>query len=457
VSLRTIRVILFKELLDVARDRRALAFMVLLPIAIVPALVGGMGKLMAFGKRKLLEEPSKVAVMGAEHAPKVDRLLRSFESLASLALAPDEFTLASMEQALASGGGEPGAARPQGAGPDPAAIGKVLGEDIDLAKVSLLKVVDPPPLDRNGARAAVEKRDLDLVVVIPEGFAAALEGEGTASLTMVYDSSFDRSRTAFRKARDILATFERGVVLRRLPKRGLEKGFLDPVRVVEATVASKEQEGRAALALILPYLLILMCFSGAVYPAIDLGAGEKERGTLETLLVSPAGRAEIVVGKLLVIFATSLLAAALNIGSLAITLESGAFADLGKTLPFSVDPVAAGVALLLMLPVAAIFASVLLAVSIFAKSFKEAQAYFAPFNIALILPAFVSAIPGVELNRALALVPIVNVSLAIKEALAGTYKWDALALIVLSTAALAALSVAFCARWFRREDVLFRS
>ena len=108
-------------------------------------------------------------------------------------------------------------------------------------------------------------------------------------------------------------------------------------------------------------------------------------------------------------------------------------------------------------PLAAIFASVLLSVSIFAKSFKEAQAYFVPFNFVIIVPAFFSMIPGVELNLRLALIPVVNVSLAIKETLTGVYKWDCLAVIVLSTCALAAACVAFSAHWFKREEVLFRS
>jgi len=442
VNLRTILVVLRKELIDVARDRRALAFMVLLPIAIVPVLMGGMGKAMELGQRRLLEDASKVAIVGAERSPKIDRLLRSFESAVAVMGAPEEYTLASMERSLSAA--------------DVADAKKATG-GMDLTRLSLWKVVDAPIPDREAAVKAVERREVDVVVIIPEGFDEALAGDGTASLTAVYDSAYDRSRNAWRKVRSSLDAFERGALLKRLARRDLEKAYLEPLRIVESTVASKEQEGRAAVSLILPYLLILMCFSGAMYPAIDLGAGEKERGTLETLLVSPAGRAEIVVGKLCVIFATSILAAALNIASLAFSLQSGIFPDMGKQIQLSVDPVAAGVALLLMLPVAAIFASVLLAISIFAKSFKEAQAYFAPFNILIILPAFVSAIPGLELNWKLALVPIVNVSLAIKEALSGTYRWPELCLIVLSTIALASASVAFCARWFRREEVLFRS
>ncbi len=395
MSPRTIWIIFKKELLDISRDRRALAFMIVLPIAVVPLLMLGMGKLVALGKQKLLEEPSRVAILGREHSPKIAATIESMQDVASFLKAPPELIAGLMEDA-----------RP-------------VRDDVDPRKMRVFKVV--PASDRDGTRKAIKDKELEAAIVIPEGFDAGLAAERPVELVIEYDSSYDKSRTAHAKIVELLRALERGIVLERLPKHDVDKALLDPIKVVFASVASKEQEGRAIAALILPYMLILMCFSGAVYPAIDLGAGEKERGTLETLLICPAERSELVLGKLLVVFLTSLVAALLNIASLGITLQTGLSGDLGSAIQLSVDPTSAAVALALMLPVAAIFAAGLLAISIFAKSFKEAQAYFAPFNILIILPAFVSAIPGVELNRGLALVPIVNVSLAIKETLSGTY------------------------------------
>jgi sodium transport system permease protein len=451
VKARNVSVIWRKELLDISRDRRALIFMIVMPIAIVPALLFGMGKLMAFGIKKLAEEPGRVAILNEKGSPKIALAIRAQEHLLSSFLAsPPELTAARIEdqeRALAS--------------LTPGAIAKAQRQleesGIDPAKIALFNVVEPPPADLDAAKKAVEAKDLEAVVVIPDGFDAAIAAERPAKLSIVYDSSVQKSKVAQDRLADLFRKFERGVVLLRLPRHGIDKQLLEPIDVEDVTVASKEQEGRAALALMLPYMLILMCLAGAVYPAIDVGAGEKERGTLETLLVSPAERSELVLGKLLVVFVTSLVAAVLNIGSLALSLGLGLMPNLGAQVQLSVDPVGAAVALLLMLPLAGLFASALLSISIFAKSFKEAQSYFAPLNMIVILPAFASFIPGMELNVPLSLVPIVNVSLAIKETLSGTYKWGCLALIFASTMVLAAASVAFCAHWFKREEVLFRS
>jgi sodium transport system permease protein len=451
VSARTVSVIFRKELLDISRDRRALIFMIVMPIAIVPALMFGMGKLMAFGVKKLHEEPGRVAILNERASPKIAMAIRAQEHvLAATFSVPPELMAAQLDEAAETL-----------AKTTPAEIDRArktaarLG--LEPARISELKVVDPPPADLDAAKKAVEEKELEAAVVIPDGFDDAIAGERPARLTIVYDSSVQKSQVTQGKLAALFDRFRRGAVLLRLPRHGLDKSVIEPLEVEEVTVASKEQEGRAMLALMLPYMLILMCLAGAVYPAIDVGAGEKERGTLETLLVSPASRGDLVLGKLLVVFVTSLLAAALNIGSLAVSLGMGLMPDLGASIPIGVDPVGAAVALVLMLPLAAVFASSLLAISIFAKSFKEAQTYFGPLNMIVILPAFFSFIPGVELTLPLSLVPIVNVSLAIKETLSGTYKWGCLAVIFASTIALAAASVAFCARWFRREEVLFRS
>jgi sodium transport system permease protein len=121
------------------------------------------------------------------------------------------------------------------------------------------------------------------------------------------------------------------------------------------------------------------------------------------------------------------------------------------------EPMAVLVSALSMLPVAALFAAALLAISIFARTYKEAQSYTGPLQIAVIIPALVSFMPGIELTRSLALVPLVNVSLVLKEAWSGIFQWDCIAILLVSSAAYAAIMLAFCVRWFQREEVLFRT
>ena len=113
--------------------------------------------------------------------------------------------------------------------------------------------------------------------------------------------------------------------------------------------------------------------------------------------------------------------------------------------------------LTLILPIAAFFAAVILGLSIYARSFKEAQSIITPLNIAVILPALIGTLPGIELDATMALIPILNVSLATKDLLAGTINPFHLAEVYLSLLLLAGLSLWGCAKWFNREATLFRS
>ncbi|GIW70784.1 MAG: hypothetical protein KatS3mg102_0326 [Planctomycetota bacterium] len=301
------------------------------------------------------------------------------------------------------------------------------------------------------AAAAIEQGRLDAVLIFHPGFAEALERGYGARYTVLVDEAQDRSSIARNKIEALFERGARGVTRAQLVRAGLDPEVLQPVRGQVRNVGRE----RNLLALFLPYLVIIMCFSGALYPAIDLGAGEKERGTLETLLLTPARRSELVAGKFLVVLLAGLLAAALNVASLSLTLASGWAEARGIALVF--EPLAAVLTVLLMVPTAAIFAALLLAISVYARSFREAQSYAVPLNFLVIVPAFFSMIPGFELDPILALVPVLNVTLALKEIWTGTVQAGMLALIFASTAAYAAVAILACAAWFRRESVLFRA
>jgi sodium transport system permease protein len=121
------------------------------------------------------------------------------------------------------------------------------------------------------------------------------------------------------------------------------------------------------------------------------------------------------------------------------------------------DPAGLLLVLAMVLPVAVLFSAVLLAVSLFAKSIKEASSYVSPMIIVIIIPAMMGLMPGVELNARLALVPILNIALVSKELVSGVFHWQYLALIFGSTCVYAAAALAFCVHLFNREEVLFRT
>jgi sodium transport system permease protein len=245
-----------------------------------------------------------------------------------------------------------------------------------------------------------------------------------------------------------------------------------PFDIHRANVAPPEKVGGNLFGGIVPYIIIILCFTGAMYPAMDLTAGEKERGTMETLLCSPVGRVDLVLGKFLMVVTGSLAAMAMAMFSLGITAAlsglflmsgsgAGAAASAGATkaagsLPM-IDPVGLLGVIALILPVAVLFSAVLFAISLFAKSFKEAQSYVSPLLIVVLMPAMVGILPGIELNLRLSLIPILNLSLVCKEMLSGVWHWDYIAIIFGSSCLYAAGALWLAVRMFNREDVIFRS
>ena len=194
---------------------------------------------------------------------------------------------------------------------------------------------------------------------------------------------------------------------------------------------------------------------------------------METILCSPVRRVDLVLGKFLMVLTASVATVVWSLISMGVTFlvagawwagangggamaAKGAAAGTAGALP-RLDPLGLLTVLAMLLPVAVLFSAVLMALSLFAKSVKEAQSYVSPLIIVIIVPAMMGMLPGVELNARLALVPILNLALVSKELVSGVFHWSYLALIFGSSCAYAAVALALCVRMFNREDVLFRA
>ena len=210
-------------------------------------------------------------------------------------------------------------------------------------------------------------------------------------------------------------------------------------------------------------MVIILSMTGAIYPAIDLTAGEKERGTMETILSSPVSRLDLVLGKFLLVFSASLTTAVLSVTSMGLS-----FAYMGHALSNSANTSGAGIHMnlgltsviavfLMALPLSILFSAALMTIALFAKTYKEAQSYLTPMTFVVIFPAIAAMLPGVELTPKLALIPILNVSLLCKELVTGTYHWNFIAIIFSSTCVYAAAALFLAIKMFQRESVLFRS
>jgi sodium transport system permease protein len=348
------------------------------------------------------------------------------------------------------------------------------GEDSPQAKGALLALdkvkVVPTTSDW---RQRISDKQLHAVVEIPGGFDAALQRGEVVAIRIFNYTGEARSSRAVDEVRRFFGGYSDKIVAARLQEHGLTPAAIKPFDIQTENVAPPEKVGGNLVGGMIPYFFLLLAFTGAMYPAMDLTAGEKERGTMETLLCSPVARSDLVLGKFLMILTASAGTVVCSLVSMGITFVVGGailaqrIAAMGSgsaqraaariSEMTTLDPVGAVAVVALVLPMLVLFAAGLFTISLFAKSFKEAQSYVSPLIIVIILPAMIGMLPGVELNARLALVPILNVSLASKELVSGVWHWNYLALIFGSSCAYAAVALAAAVKMFNREDVLFRS
>lgn len=221
-----------------------------------------------------------------------------------------------------------------------------------------------------------------------------------------------------------------------------------------STASAQETFGKLAGGF-LPYLFIIFGFVGCMYPAIDLFTGEKERGTIETLLTAPVERWKILFGKMGVVVLSGLIAAVLSLLGLYVSIKGLNLIDdpallniINSILSFKFI----AVLFLLQIPLTVFFAGLLIPIAIYAKSFKEAQSIITPLNFVIILPAIIGFLPQVELNAMTAMIPIVNIVLATKELIAGTLNYGYLLISVISMFVFAAATVFLSYKKFEDES-----
>ncbi|GAA69647.1 MULTISPECIES: ABC transporter permease [unclassified Pseudoalteromonas] len=311
-------------------------------------------------------------------------------------------------------------------------------------------------------KAGVTAGDIDMGIYLPSNAVKTLDNGEQSKWQVVFNDAksinylFDRVKELAQEYSDVLQADK-------LKSFGIErsahKAILDPIEVVKVDTADKRENLGEKIGAYLPYLLIPLVLMGATYPAIDLGAGEKERGTLETLLLTPITRTELVLGKFITLLTTSIASTTITIVSMGCWVAVAlAFADLDfiKTAFGTLAVSDLLMIFLLLLPLAAIFSSLALAISIYARTFKEAQNYMQPLSMVVFFPIIISIMPNMELTAKTAFIPVTNVALAIKDIIKGTVDYTFVGLIFLATALIAGALLAFCVKWFNREDVLFR-
>ncbi|MFQ5844034.1 MAG: ABC transporter permease subunit/CPBP intramembrane protease [Planctomycetota bacterium] len=437
-----------KELLDTVRDRRTLFVALVLPLLLYPSLLLVMTQLVGATQRDLRREHQRVLVRGLGREHELYRRLGE-------TVDPVEFD-AEVE----------GLRR----GVDQLLAGIGVDELLDRLEAKL----DRPPERPEPAERLSEGKQVLLGEVrgLLEryGYSAALFYDARASgggrprrerAAVLFDPTDERSRAAGEKTQRALADYGRHWRRRVIdghPEQVTLMRFVHrPVLVRPVELASPSRKGAHSFAPMLGMLLVIMALTGAFYPAVDLVAGEKERATMETILVAPVSRAEILVGKFLAVWLVAVVTALLNLLVMGLTFSKIAtMVGGGAGIAFGLAPSAILVVTAGLVPTAALFSALALALSSFATSYKEGQHYLTPLFIAAILPSMMALLPNTELGYGVALVPVANVVLLVKSMLLGGEAPGPALVAVAAMVVYAAAALAAAVAVFRREGVLFR-
>ncbi len=272
---------------------------------------------------------------------------------------------------------------------------------------------------------------------------------------LVYTKRHDLSVEARDRGKKVIDALGLQLRERRLTDAGLPLSFAEPLKVEERDVDFAKDLGPYLVSRFLPCILVVMLFLGSLYAAIDVTAGEKERGTLETLLVAPVSPRTVMAAKYLTVLLISVTVTLVNLGAMSLTFSLGL--SLAPEQSFKLSLSATQIAMLVMalLPASAMVTGVSLVVASLAKSFREAQSLLSPVMTIGVLPGVAALTPGMEISHVTALVPLLNVALLVKAVVLGSAQWSHVLLTAGSITVFALLAVKLAARAFLSESLRF--
>lgn len=389
-----------KEILDVLRDKKTLVVMILVPLFLYPGIM--MLSLFVMGQinKESLEKTYEIGLCVGEYKNDIEERLRDETDLFEYLFHVKEYA-------------------------DSSEMKADLSEGVLNASVEVIMEKDIPTFE------------------------------------ISYIASKNDSATAASYVEDVLVSYKEQVRMDTM-KALLPNAeqVLNPMWIKRVNVDSTEASLGSALGMFLPMILITSILMGAIYPAIDVTAGERERGTLETLMTIPVRISEVMTGKFLAVATIAIFSAVLNLGSMilvglymfdSIRLMAGADLTFSAT-----DFIPSVLVLLAVLPIFALLVSaVCLCICIFAKSFKEANNYSTPILLVFMFASMAGILPNLELNLTTAFIPIVNIALLIKAVFVLRFDWTAILIVAVTSIIYSVLSIWFMSKLFSSEAILF--
>ena len=394
---KIVKQIFKKEMIDILRDKKTIFMMIILPLLLYPILMVGASSIMSMSINKMEQTTVNIAFNN-----------NPSDNLINILNKTNEY---------------------------------------DEAKVNIIKVDD--------YKEALDNETLDAYVEINEN-------NDIQSYKIYTNSSKNNSYTAENRIKEALDEYKEEIVEMNLAQEGLDaQKTLEPITYETLDIAKNEEIAGNILGQILPFILIIGVLLGSIYPAIDVMAGEKERGTLETLFTLPISNLELVMGKYMAVSFCAVVTAFLNIISILIsigfmTLTAGIANEMGMPKFDFTQMIFPGIITMICI---GLFAMVVSAISMcvcsLAKSFKDAQNYITPVMLIIMIPSYVSMIPNIELDGFTSTIPVVNISLLIKSVLSFKFDLNLIAIVFVSNFAFMILSVLLLSKMFNSEEILF--
>lgn len=389
--MRGLRVVFAKELTESLRDRRSLTSALVMGPLLGPVIFAAMMIGILHTEQQRAEKPLEIPVVGAANAPSLVEYLKQ-----------------------------------QGA-----------------------TIKDPP----DNPRQVVADNDEPMVLEIPDDYGARLRAAEPAVVSLIFDQSRRETRTEVERLRNLLNGYGRTIGAMRLQARGVDPNIVRAVVVRDEDLSTPESRGALVLGM-MPYFLMFAVFMGGMYLAIDTTAGERERQSLEPLLLNPVPRSQIMTGKLMATLLMALLSLAITVTAFSVSMRFVPMAELGFAL--SLDPVTCLTMFAVTAPVALVASSLQTIVAAFAKSFREAQTYLSLLLFIPMLPTLALFVLPVKSKLWMMAVPILGQSLLIQK-LVRAEPLEGMNVMVAAVCTLIAgiLLAAVAARLYHRERLAF--
>jgi len=391
-------VILRKELLEIFRDKRTVFSVVISPLLITPLLIALVGNVIRGRSHEERVQTYAIGIVGGEKAPSVVGALGNGANLRFEATTESE------------------------------------------------------------AESRVRDRSLRAALLLPADAESRFMQHREVGIRLLVDAGNEMSGNAGERVKAHLNKQSTAVVAQRLWDQGLSQELASPFKVTEKPVAGGGTRSTLLLATLLPYILVLGAIVGSVYAANDLVAGEKERGTLEALLVTPVSRRDMVLGKFLAVTCVGLVSSLLTLTGIVAPffLPIPSLAWLAES-DLRLSLVGISAMLLMQIPLAVLGSGLLLTISTWARNQKEAQSYLGPVMLVVSVLAMLSTLLPAEANRALALAPVLNAAMALKQALSGSVDPVFFAAAIAASLVYAIVAMGLAVRLFQDESVLMKA